>query len=642
MWQVLVWVFLVCRPAWAASPLNVAVLPLNEGATSEAYEGLGIALSGMLMTDLGTVETLQIVERQRLDDLLAEIELGQSGFVDPSTAARLGKGVGAEAVVVGSYSVLRDTFLLDARIVEVASGKMLHSASSRGAVDDFVSVEKELVEGLLTGLDRKLSGAARRKVLGQAPTESFEAMAAFGQGLARRSEGDVQAAREAFDKALKRDPAFADARVAQQQLEASIAATVSSQADAFTAAIRGVQQRVLEAVPASRPAGFVYDDAAKIDLVLRWWALDHQRRYCELAQEQKAYLDRIDWEVTRPGKSAPYRYGNDLERPLKERAEALGFTEGLWDEYKDRDEVPPLGNVTDWVSSTHLLLIGDHWLEQRLQGYVGSTVRCRGSERALATYDAVKREIANHGQLGEHRQYDYDWNVGQTIDFFWMIEHAKTRGSTSELQARLDRWLAQEVAGDKRDDLVKDAERVRDMANRYDDRRRRRLGYASDRLTEVLESVARAVAGQTSRSFEAASPFCAAVVAGQPGRLAQQAHAMWTAAQATPDQRDDESALDRAAMPVAVALDGGCIKGTAARYASTEALLEALTAVPLAPGAEPYCAALQLNIQQQSSPGVWQTLANGRPEYVHQHAGNVLVMYYQAVANGCVEMPRPR
>ena len=48
----------------------------------------------MLITDLSNVKSIQIVEREKLESLLKEIELGEGKFIDPNTAQKLGKGLG--------------------------------------------------------------------------------------------------------------------------------------------------------------------------------------------------------------------------------------------------------------------------------------------------------------------------------------------------------------------------------------------------------------------------------------------------------------------------------------------------------------------------------------------------------------------
>ena len=75
------WISLASPSAYAAT--TVAVLPLEQGAGSEAHAGLGTALSGMLVADLSVAPGLVLVERTRLDAVLSEIALSETGFLDP-------------------------------------------------------------------------------------------------------------------------------------------------------------------------------------------------------------------------------------------------------------------------------------------------------------------------------------------------------------------------------------------------------------------------------------------------------------------------------------------------------------------------------------------------------------------------------
>ncbi len=103
----LVLLLLLVAPARAST---LAVLPLDRAAASEEYDGLGKALAGMLVTDLSKVPGLELVERDRLAALMEEMQLAESGFLDPATAQELGNGLGARFVLTGSYSVIAETW----------------------------------------------------------------------------------------------------------------------------------------------------------------------------------------------------------------------------------------------------------------------------------------------------------------------------------------------------------------------------------------------------------------------------------------------------------------------------------------------------------------------------------------------------
>ena len=60
----------------------------------------------MLITDLSNVKFLKIVEREKLESLLKEIDLGDGKFIDPNTAQKSGKGLGAEYILRWLFSRL--------------------------------------------------------------------------------------------------------------------------------------------------------------------------------------------------------------------------------------------------------------------------------------------------------------------------------------------------------------------------------------------------------------------------------------------------------------------------------------------------------------------------------------------------------
>lgn len=230
-----------------ATAATVAVLPLEP--SSEDHPGLGVPLAGMLLADLAEVPELTLVERSRLDALLAEIDLGEQGFLDPETAQTAGKGLGAEFVVVGSYGVINDQFVLNARIVSVETGDIVEAASATGSLQDFVAVEKELVEALVDDLDLELSGAARRKVIVQTPTESFDALSAYGQGLDAQERGDLDAASASWSQALIIDPSYQAPKTALSELKAGVEERADARHQAAVDEWYAVRRAALTATP---------------------------------------------------------------------------------------------------------------------------------------------------------------------------------------------------------------------------------------------------------------------------------------------------------------------------------------------------------------------------------------------------------
>lgn len=89
--------------------LRVAVLDFDFANTGLTYSIWGYAspaqgVSYLLTNKLVESGQYTIVERSRVEEILFEQDLGQSGRIDPGTAAEIGRVLGVDAVVIGSIT----------------------------------------------------------------------------------------------------------------------------------------------------------------------------------------------------------------------------------------------------------------------------------------------------------------------------------------------------------------------------------------------------------------------------------------------------------------------------------------------------------------------------------------------------------
>jgi TolB-like protein len=123
---------------------TVAILYFDYQGSTESMWALQKGLAQMLISDLAGLEGWQFVERDRLEALLAEHKLGREGKLDPATAARIGKLLGARYMVLGGYFDMMGALRVDARLVEVETGRVLGSTGTTGGVGDFLFVEQKI------------------------------------------------------------------------------------------------------------------------------------------------------------------------------------------------------------------------------------------------------------------------------------------------------------------------------------------------------------------------------------------------------------------------------------------------------------------------------------------------------------------
>ena len=90
----------------AASQPAVAILYFDYTGSDAQLGVLRKGLAQMLISHIQPrVSKVQIVERERIEDLFKELELAQSGKVDPATAAKVGKLMRTDRSVYESHSV---------------------------------------------------------------------------------------------------------------------------------------------------------------------------------------------------------------------------------------------------------------------------------------------------------------------------------------------------------------------------------------------------------------------------------------------------------------------------------------------------------------------------------------------------------
>ncbi len=148
-------VLFAAAPA-VAEPI-VAVLAFDVDSHDPAHAPLGRGLANMLITDLDRAGGVSVVERTRLNALLKELQLQQSDFVDPATAARVGEGIGATEVLIGGITATGGDMRIDARLVRVSTGEVGITASSEGHADQFFKLEEKLVRDLSKELRAQVS-----------------------------------------------------------------------------------------------------------------------------------------------------------------------------------------------------------------------------------------------------------------------------------------------------------------------------------------------------------------------------------------------------------------------------------------------------------------------------------------------------
>ena len=198
---------------------TIAVMPFRFSGTDSSLKPLERGIADLLVTDLSHSKALTIVERERMQAIIDELQLAQSGRAEGATAVRAGKLIRAGRVVQGSLTQLpQQSLRIDAAVVNATTSQASGAASGDDKLDEIFSLEKKIAFNLFDAMGVTLS-AAERKAIEQRPTKSLAAFLAYSSGLMAQDAGNLDDARRYYQDAVRADPAFRGAAQRQQQVE---------------------------------------------------------------------------------------------------------------------------------------------------------------------------------------------------------------------------------------------------------------------------------------------------------------------------------------------------------------------------------------------------------------------------------------
>lgn len=108
---------------------RIAILPLHD-LNHRVDRPVGNYLTDKLTNALYKTGTTKIVEQSQLDKVIGEMEVPHSGSYDGASGQKIGQLLGVDAVIIGSYVVLRTgTLEVNSRIITVETGEIVGVAS---------------------------------------------------------------------------------------------------------------------------------------------------------------------------------------------------------------------------------------------------------------------------------------------------------------------------------------------------------------------------------------------------------------------------------------------------------------------------------------------------------------------------------
>jgi TolB-like protein len=184
---------------------TVAVCYYQDLSPDKSLQAFQKGLTAMVISDMAKIKLIKVVERVRLQALLEEMKLGQTGIVDPKTAPRVGKLLGARNVIFGNLATgsIRATTTL----ASVDQGAIKGSVTASVDQEKFFELPALIIRDVAGIMKVELTDA-EKKAIGVPYTKVYKAFEYFGKALDALDAGKWKEANDNFGMALKEDPFF--------------------------------------------------------------------------------------------------------------------------------------------------------------------------------------------------------------------------------------------------------------------------------------------------------------------------------------------------------------------------------------------------------------------------------------------------
>lgn len=204
------------------TPNVVAVMPLAFSGPDTSLKPLERGFAELLTVDLARSSRLTVVERMRIQAIIDELKLQQSGATDSVTNVRAGKIVQAGRLVQGSIVQAGQQLRVDAAVIDVPTTRVAGATNDDRTLDQLLTLEKNIALGLFEQMGVTLT-TSERNAIEQRPTRSLAAFLAYSHGLLLEDDGRFAEADEFYRTAIRLDPRFAAPRQRSRQAQNIIA-----------------------------------------------------------------------------------------------------------------------------------------------------------------------------------------------------------------------------------------------------------------------------------------------------------------------------------------------------------------------------------------------------------------------------------
>jgi DNA-binding winged helix-turn-helix (wHTH) protein/Tfp pilus assembly protein PilF/TolB-like protein len=198
----------------AEAPLHqsIAVLGFQNASGQSSDAWLSTALAEMLRTELGAGGKLRVIPGEDVEQFRLGSRWSEEDSLSPETTSRIGKALGSDLLVLGSYATLGQwqgrTIRVDFRLQKAQTGEILYEGAETATARQFFALVTKVGVALRERLGLPVVTESEEVgVLSSLPADA-DADRFYSLGLEKMREGDVVTAKDLFLQAEKITPDF--------------------------------------------------------------------------------------------------------------------------------------------------------------------------------------------------------------------------------------------------------------------------------------------------------------------------------------------------------------------------------------------------------------------------------------------------
>ena len=200
-----------------AQLLKVAILDFENTSGIAKYDGLGKAMSSMLITDIESnvsPKRLQLVERAQIQKILKEQNFQSTSAVDKTTTVKAGKILGVKYLLVGDIYILNDVLVINARLTDTETGDIKFSKKQEGKLSTWLMLKTNIAKELALSISMSFTEP-------NIPDKEMNVatITTFGNAVVAKDEGKIEKAEMLINSLKEIDSDFKYVDYLKRELE---------------------------------------------------------------------------------------------------------------------------------------------------------------------------------------------------------------------------------------------------------------------------------------------------------------------------------------------------------------------------------------------------------------------------------------